>query len=485
MIVEFGQWTPDRPDLRTEGCIDARNVLPSQGGFTSFAGPATFGSVIPDPPVRGSFWLQDEQGVYYNFAATANQLYRMVGTTWTAVGQGSYAAGSTWRFVRFGNRVVAVAKGVAPQYYDLGVSSTFADLPGSPPTASAAAVIRDQIVLGATARSGSDIPAGLQAIEWSGVDQSEIWGPNIRYQADVESFFSRGGDVQAITPGEVGYIIREHSIHRMTFVGSPVAYRFDEIALGVGTPAPDSVCWLGQQVFFLGHDGFYVLAGGQLVNIGQNRVDGWFKDRCVDIEDVVGAVDRRARRVFWAFRSSSVSQYDKLLCYDIDLNAWSYADVSLDWLDEFSTPGLSLDELDSVLPGGIDATPFLVDSNQYTGGVIGIAGFTGTGQGVTFTGPPAIAELETHEFADENARSFIQGAHPIVEGTAAVVEGQIAARDRQNATANYGSYRGQATSGEIKFRESTRFARIRLRISGGFRHAIGVKIRFNTLGGRR
>ena len=487
MIIEFGQWTPDLTPLREAGCINARNVLPAPGGFRSFKGPTNFGDAIPDPPITGSFWLQDESGVYYNFAATANQLYRMTSNSWSAVGAGSYGAASSWQFARFGGRVIAVAKGVAPQYFDLGVSSSFAALPGSPPNATRIAIVRDQVVLGGTSRTASPIPSGEQVIEWSGIDNNEAWRPSLRTQSGTKQFFSRGGNVQAVTPGQVGYVIREHSIHRMTYIGTPIVFRFDELAQGIGTPSRDSVCWLGEQIFFQGHDGFYALINGQVVKIGQNKVDDWFLRRCSDTADVVGAVDRRNRRVFWAFRGSSAAQYDTLLCFDLDLAAWSYADISLDWIDEFSVPGLNLDELDSVLPGGIDATSFAVDSDQFIGGAIQLAGFNSSGQGVTFTNQAVAGVIETREFSeDPSRRIFIQGVTPLVNAESSTsVVGRLGVRERQNAEVKYGDKSLQASSGELKFRESTRLARVELQIEGEFTHAHGVDVRSTPLGGRR
>lgn len=486
-LVPFGKWQPDMPPLQNTGCLQANNVLPVEGGFRSFRRAVTFGDEITDAPVTGSFWLQGDTGVYYNFAATENNLYRLSGNTWSTVsGSGApYGAASKWRFARFGTRVIAVAQGVTPQYFDLGVSTTFADLPGSPPEATSIAVIRDQVVLGGTSRAGGSVPSGQQVIEWSAIDNSEIWGPSIRTQADVQQLLGRGGNVQAITPGETGYVIREHSIHRMEYVGTPVVFRFSEIARGVGTPARYSVCWLGSTVFFLGWDGFFSLSGEGLRPIGQGRVDRWFLDNCSDIRDVVGAVDRRDSRIFWAFKTSSSATYDRMLCYDVMLDAWSTVDARVDWIDEFSIPGLTLDELDTVLPGGIDNAPFFMESTQYIGGAVQIAGFSPDGFAVTFTGSPARGVIETREIA-ASKRMVVQGVRPYYDAEpACVVRAAVGHRERGNDNVTYSALRGEVASGEIKFRESTRYARVRVESEGAFRHALGVAIRSSQRGGRR
>lgn len=491
-VVEFGPWTPDLPPLRPEGCVEARNCLPVEGGFRSFRAPARLGTEVLPALARGAFWLQNATGVYFNFAGSADNLYRFQNNGWGAVGPaaGTYSATSPWKFIRFGDRVVAVADNVAPQYYDLGSSTSFADLPNAPEEARAVAVVRDHIVMGGTTRSGTTIQSGPNVVEWSGLNNSEVWGPSVRDQSDTNELFGRGGRVQAITSGQTAFVLQEHSIYQMAYVGAPTVFRFDEIALGLGTPARDSVCSLGERSFFLGWDGFYSIAPGQgLRRIGFGRVDRWFRDTAASNADVVGAVDRRRGQVFWAFRTDSVEgRYDQLLCYDVGLDAWSVCDVDLSWISEFSLPGYTLDDLDAVLPGGIDATEFFMESDQYIGGAIQAVGFDSLGWAVTYTGAPVRARFETREWADpSNVRLVVQGARPLVDA-APGVQYQISegVREQMGDRVAYGRARAPASlSGEAKIRNSARYVRLRVDIDGAFRHALGMQVRQNPHGGQR
>ena len=77
-------------------------------------------------------------------------------------------------------------------------------------------------------------------------------------------------------------------------VDANVSFRFDVLERGIGTPAPRSVCWLGDTVFFYSQAGFYAFDGQNLVPIGSNVVDRWLRERVthIGILEMQGVVPR-------------------------------------------------------------------------------------------------------------------------------------------------------------------------------------------------
>ena len=109
-----------------------------------------------------------------------------------------------------------------------------------------------------------------------GINNAETWTPSQATQADFQDL-PDGGYVMGLVGGEYGVVFQERSIKRMTYVGVPLVFQFDEVARGIGTPAEGSVARYEDMAFFLSDEGFYVLSGAQqLRGIGQNKIDRYF-----------------------------------------------------------------------------------------------------------------------------------------------------------------------------------------------------------------
>ena len=94
--------------------------------------------------------------------------------------------------------------------------------------------------------------------------------------------------------------------------------------------------------------------------IGKGRVDDFFfKD--VDrnnLQLVIGAVDPSGTRVMWAYKSQAgaVGLFDKILVFDWGLGQngrWSLIPMSGQYLGYLAKPGLTLEGLDAIAPGGL------------------------------------------------------------------------------------------------------------------------------------
>mgnify|MGYP000678136088 CR=1 FL=1 len=482
--LELGEWLPDLPPLENPGALIAKNVISEMKSYRSLNSLAAFTSALTEVCV-GAIWFQASDNTVLNFAGDASRLYRLDGgVTWTNVSQaGNYTNVANWEFAKFGDRAIAVAAGEDAQYYDAGVSSLFADLGGSPPVAARIAVIRDFIVLG-------DLEAfGPNFVAWSGFNSSELWTPSRATQSDRQELFGRGGRVQKIVPGEYGVIVQEHSIHRMDYVGPPVIFQFDEVERGRGTPAPNSVVWTGNLVFYLGHDGFYLFNGQSSAPIGADRVNRWFAQNAdvSGLSSMRGAVDRQNRLVLWAFRSSASLLYnDRLIIFNWSTNRWSYAEIDTEVLAEFVSSGFSLDQLDTPLPGGIDTDSIAVDSAAFKGGALGLQAFNTSHESATFSGAALVAEIDTAEYRGSNGRRLYTNAQrPIVDGSSATeVTVALGRRDDQKDNVVFGTAQATNRNGQTRIRRNARYHRYRLSISGGFNHAHGLEVDQREAGSR-
>ena len=484
--VPFGEWLPDLPELNNPGALIAKNVIPQLDSYRGLNNLTSFTNALTGACI-GTFWAQDDNNFVYNFAGDATKLYQLTaGNTWSDVSRlvgGAYTA-TNWEFTKFGDRVIAANKADDLQYYDLNVSSNFAALPGSPPKAKTVATVRDFVMLGDIDTLGGNF------IQWSGYNNSQLWTPSIKTQSDFQELFGRGGRVQRIVPGSYGIIFTEHSIFTAEYVGPPVIFQINEVERKRGTPSPNSVVWAGGKVFYHSWDGFYVFDGQQSHPISHNRISKWFSQNCPAdaYPDIRAAIDRLNRLVIWAFKSSvSQPSNDRLLIYNWAVDRWSYAEVNTQVIDEFVSPGFSLDALDTLFTD-IDNQSINVDSTAFTGGVLNLQAFNASNQAATFDGTPLVSTLDTKEIAgDDHKRMVTNSVRPLIESngtSSATVE--IGCRNRLQDNISFSLPKAtNGINGEVSVRKNSRYQRYRVNISGGFDHADGVKVNSRLSGGRR
>ncbi|MEJ2116435.1 MAG: hypothetical protein P8Y36_00460 [Alphaproteobacteria bacterium] len=486
--IELGEWLPDLPVNMNPGAVLAKNCLPLAKSYRDFPSLSAFSNALA-LACKGSFWARASNEVVYNFAGDGDSLYSLTGlTTWSDVSRAAGYSTSFWDFVQFNDRVIATDGGGSDlQYYDMGTSSIFADLPGDPPKCKTLAVVRD-FVVGGNWLHGSDIEPG--GVFWSGFNNSELWTPSLATQANRLYSRGAGGQVQRIVPGSVGLILREGSILPMSYVGPPTVFKLDEAIVNHGTEAPRSVCWTRDYVFYYSTEGFMQLNRKtfELTPIGAGKINNWFTGQAAsdDILNMIGAVDRSRGLVFFAFRTSSASaNYNRILCYNYLFARWAYAEIETQYIGEFSSAGANLDTLDAVLgSGGIDINSIPVDTDAYAGGSLSFLAFDSDNEACTFDGAALVAEVDTAEFGVPGKRALLSGVRPIIEGVPSLIEGATVTRNITATNANVGTFRTMNDIGVIDFHDNARYHRIRLRVSGGFNHIQRVECTLKVRGSR-
>lgn len=479
MKLVFGEWLPDQPALDNPGATVAMNVLPYTQTYGSLPSLSSFSTALNAACV-GSITVQASNGIIHNHAGSGTQLMALnSGKTFNNVSKsGDYTNVEAWEWTRYGDRIITVSghNREDPQFFDLNTGNLYADLAGTPPKAATIATVRNFIVLGGT-NDGTTRP---NRVVWSGYNNTELWDPSAATQSDFRDLTGDGGDIQRIVPGQYGVIFQKNSIWTMEYVGPPTIWRFNEVEEGRGTPAPHSVCWTGQDVFYLGQDGFYRWRGGASTPIGAEKVDRWFYNEADEfsVNTLRGVVDRTNRIVMWAFKSSIDLTYnDRLLIYNWAVDRWSYAEIDTEVISEYLTADVNLDGLSDILTDGIDIDSIPVDSVAYRGGRVSMIAFDTDHKASTFSGAALGAVLETKEFGrDDRRRTVLKTVRPLVDGASTTVTVQSGTRNQQNANYSYSLAKSENALGEYNFRSNARYHRLRVNTSGNFNDAFGVDI---------
>jgi hypothetical protein len=274
-LLPIGEYRPDLNDLDGSHTRTVSNVLPQADGYGPIQALAAFTQAL-GAQCRGYFFAIEDDNSVSIFAGTETKLYLLDNTTlvWTDVSKGgsTYTTLHTdahWQFAQFGSFVIAVQANDNVQVFQLGVSSAFDDLGGSPPDAAYVSVVNRFLVL-------SGLTANPKRIQWSGLNEIDNWtsGSN---SSDFQDF-PDGGNVRQVIGGDVGVIMQDNAFRRMLFsAGSEAVFQIDRIAKDIGVLHPYAACGVGDKVFVLSTKGFMIMTpDGTQTPIGAEKVDRTF-----------------------------------------------------------------------------------------------------------------------------------------------------------------------------------------------------------------
>lgn len=492
MILEFGEWLPDLPDLGNPGALTATNVVPDRLSYRPLPRLAVQSDALDARPL-GVFSANDASANTFVYAGNATKLYELVDLSWTDESKGggyTTASADVWEFSQFGTTAGAISVN-ATNFTDPvqtlavggGGAGAFADLITSTlkPKAKHIGVWRDFLVLGNTS-DGTDghVP---NRVWWSGINDATDFDPDAATQSDFQTF-PDGGWVQKIIDGvEYGLVFQERTIRRATYVGSPLVFDFDVIDRRRGTTIPTSVINHGRLTFFISEEGFFVNDGVQSHPIGAGKVDRTFLNQ-FDVANktaVSVGIDPFNKLVMWSFpgAGATADNPNKVFLYSWQWDRWAEADLMVYAIVQTATQGYTLDGLDSIGTDIDDTDVFSesLDSDAWKGGKLRVAAIDTDFKLAYFTGSNLAAVLDTKEgqlFTGKKA--MINGFRPLVDG--GTVTGQLAGRDLQTDTISFGTETSANGNGEVRIRDRSRYHRARINIAAGgtWTHAQGVEI---------
>jgi len=379
------------------------------------------------------------------------------------------------RFTRFGNRTIAANFGDRLQSFVADTSTSFRNLADDAPIAKFVTVVRDFVVAAHLDSSGGNLPYRVQ---WSGINDETTWATSQTTQADYQDI-PDGGHITGIRGGEFGLILMEKAIHRMSYVGTPFIFQFDNISREKGCIASGSVSQYQGLTFFLSDDGFYLCDGQQVVPIGAEKIDRFFfNDADQDFTTMSSAVDPVRKLVIWNYKSKFAER--KLLVYSFTTKKWSVMMASSDYISDATTASVTVEQLDSV-NSSLDALSVSLDSNLYAGGKYFLGGTSGT-KVVTFSGANKSATIETGDIST-GGRSLINLARPQIDNGSATVA--LSSRTLLSDGVTFGTATAADSDNRVSLRGSGNYHRIQVNPTGSnWRMAVAVDVEIQPQGVR-
>jgi hypothetical protein len=465
--LTFGEWMPDQTGL-SGSLTDAKNVVSQAIGYGPLPSPVSFSSAAAEN-LTSLYAGKAPDGTTYSFAAGASKIYTVGASgTLTQVNTGlTTGTNDRVRFTQFGKTVIACNNAEKLKSWVLGTSSTFSDVAANAPIAKFITVVRDFVVCANTFETTQQ----QYRVRWSAINDETDWTENVNTQSDYQDI-PDGGQIVGIRGGEFGLVLLERSISRMTYVGTPFIFQFDNISRNKGCMVAGSIAQYQGITFFLSDDGFYLCDGQNVTPIGAEKVDRFFIEDASDSDygTMSAAVDPIRKLVIWNYKS--VNGTRNLLIYNFKTQKWTYADANTDYLAEASTSSVTLEQLDSI-SNSIDALTSSLDSRLYVGGKYFLGGTSGA-YVMTYTGANLTGYISTGDL-DIGANSVVTLARPIIDNGSATVA--IASRTLLDQGVNYGTAIAASSENRVPLRSAGRYHRLRVTPTGAdWKNAVSVDV---------
>jgi len=458
--LTFGEWMPDQPGI-SGALTDAKNVVSQAIGYGPFPTAAIFSAAASEnltTLVAG----KTPANATKLFAAGSTKIYDVsgVGALTDVSKAGGYtpnANADRFRFTQFGNVIIGTNNSDPMQSYTLGTSTAFADLDASAPICKFLTVVRDFVVTAFTTESSTLYPS---RVRWSGINDETEWGSSQVTQADFQDI-ADGGPIVGIRGGEFGLVFMEKGITRMSYVGTPFIFQFDNISRGKGCIAAGSIAQTQGVTFFLSDDGFYMCDGQQVLPVGSEKVDRWFFSNADEsaFDTMSAAVDPVRKLIIWNFKTTFAQR--QLIIYNFKTQKWTYGDAGADCISDASTSATTLEGLDSI-SSSIDALPVSLDSILYMGGKYFLGGTSGA-YVVTYNGAPATGQIITGDL-NAGGRSVVTLARPQVDNGSATVS--VASRTLLSEQLNYGPSVAADSENRVSLRSNGNYHRFKVSPAG-------------------
>ena len=478
MQVPFGEWLPDQPDHNKQGANVATNVYYAANTYKRFPSLVAYSSNTTSTDSKGAGSFRDNSNTVYNFVGTRTNLYQLSSGTFTSR-KASLTGTATdfWTFTQFGEYVIASNGVDAPQYYLMGTSTNFANLSaiqsaGTVPTFRVSGVVRDFLVTG-------NITNATNRIQWSGINDITVWSGK---QSDLQDLPGSGGQVVAITSGEVGYVFRQNQIIRMDYVGGATVFRLSVISPNRGAMYGRTVCQDNRQIFFYADDGFYQINGDQILPIGVEKVNRYFDLNLNKAysDRICAAVDPFNQLAMWLYPSASNTSNttgicDRIIIYNYATKKWSLAEANASTIFPQYIGAYTVELMD-IISENLDNINASLDTDFWSGGQQFLGAVDSDYKAAIFSGTSNECEVETAEIEPfPGLRSNITGVRPIVDAAATVT---VKARERLADSESETSSSSMVASGMNPVRKSGRYIRANVKVASGtiFNHAQGIDL---------
>ena len=230
-----------------------------------------------------------------------------------------------------------------PYYWDttLGLGSRATDLASQSGASDAPTITRRIMVSGADrhvvcfgCNPLGEADQDLLMVRWSDQENPVDWTPTATNTAGSQRISSGSEIISAQKTRQEMLIWTDTSLHAMRFTGPPFTFGFSMLANNVSIIGPNAVTTVGDKVFWMDRENFYVYTGRvqtipctllryvfDVINLKQN-----FK--------CFAASNKMFDEVFWFYPSADATEIDRYVKFNFTENTWDLGTLSRTaWVD--------------------------------------------------------------------------------------------------------------------------------------------------------
>lgn len=479
-MVQFGEYAPDQAQINTKFSKKTLNVIANEGFFEPIKSPTVITDALPNKP-QGAAYFYTNDGARVSIVGDKNALYKLGSGTWSNISSAPYGASidNLWSYAQFGNLAIATNGHNNVQKFDVNAGANFEDLGGDPPKAKYVIVVRDFVVLLNTENSQTEVA-------WCSINDPESW--EILTNSSDRQILTDGGIITGGAGGEEGYIFQDREIQRMIFTSGREIFRFEKIGNGLGCLSSKSIVQHINKIFFLGTDGFYMLAGGEFVPIGAQRVSETFFKNCRPdyVNRVQAVVDEKKQIVMWFYADVTTAanglSANRVLIYNWVSNRWSHANIDSAGVISTLSITVSLDDSDysEISPDDLNLS---FDDASFFGNDPSISIFKDDNKLYYLNGLPMEAIIETGDIQPNlGGRAFVSGISPVTD--ADDIRCSVATKERASNPEIFEPENDVEDTGEIPIHGEARLFNVRIRIPANepWSELQGIDINFSNAG---
>ena len=288
--------------------------------------------------VRGTFAVSHDSGV------DVKEANDFIG--WGAASVTSAASGGNirlWSQDNWGEDLVFSVFDGAPFYWDktLGLGARATTLKSQTGASGPPTITRRIMVSGADrhvvcfgCNPIDEIAQDLLMVRWSDQENPVDWTPTATNTAGSQRISSGSEIISAQKTRQEILIWTDVNLHAMRFVGPPFTFGFSMLASNVSIIGPNAIVTVGDKVFWMDRENFYVYTGRVQV-IPCTLLRYVFDDINLDQSfKCFAASNKMFDEVFWFYPSASSTEIDRYVKYNFTENTWDLGTLSRTaWVD--------------------------------------------------------------------------------------------------------------------------------------------------------
>ena len=180
---------------------------------------------------------------------------------------------------------------------------------------------------------GSNVQDPL-LIRFSAQENPADWRPLTTNTAGDLRIGSGTAIVQAVETRQEILVFTDQALHSMQFIGPPYTFGINRISENITIRSPNAAVAIGDAVYWMGKDQFYVYNGNvnQLQCTVREKILRDINDD--QLEKIFVGVNSGYQEIWWFYPSLNSNDVDKYVVYNYDANIWYYGTLNRTaWID--------------------------------------------------------------------------------------------------------------------------------------------------------